>query len=376
MRDRSGKNFVPNAVYGGSIPPGLDAGTEMPVKLEEAMERHLQWSVAVVACVFWSVGAAGAQTVKVTPLGAAAGEFSAPDRALLFEDPTGVRILYDPGPTVSPTDSRLGVVHAILVSHGHGDHLGSTPTIAAAKHAAVIAAPNLATFIGKKVLAITGVPTPSCPPSPPGFGFNEMTVPRPGPCVGLLGISGSRVVTMGGPGVEIATVPANHDSSAAVAVVSDPLKTELTTDGLSAYLDPANGFVLKFTSGLSVYLTGDTGLTAEMDTIVRDFYQPSLMVINIGDLFTTGPEAAAFATTRLVRPRAVIPSHANEAATAGGGVVPGSRTARFISAVEGGHGDDHGHGHGDDHKRIRVHVPKSGITMEFDARGTCLNGCS
>jgi len=338
------------------------------------MAKHLRWSLAVLACVCWSVGAAGAQTVKVTPLGAAAGEFSALDRALLFEDPTGVRILYDPGLTVSPTDSRLGVVHAILVSHGHGDHLGSTPAIAAAKNAAVIAAPNLANFIGKKVQAITGAPTPSCPPSPPGVGFNEMTVPRPGPCTALLGISGSRVVTMGGSGVEIATVPANHDSSAAAAAVSDPLITELTTEGLSAYLDPANGFALKFTNGLSVYLTGDTGLTAEMDTIIRDFYQPSLMVINIGDLFTTGPEAAAFATTQLVRPRAVIPSHANERATAGGDVVPGSRTARFIAAVKGGPSDDHGHGN--DRKRIRVHVPKSGITMEFDARGTCVNGCS
>jgi len=48
----------------------------------------------------------------------------------------------------------------------------------------------------------------------------------------------------GGPGVEIAATPANHDSSAAAASLSDPLKTELTTDGLSAYLDPANGFVL------------------------------------------------------------------------------------------------------------------------------------
>src|SRR5947208_3592391 len=262
------------------------------------MARYLRWSMAVLVCVFWNVGAAGAQTVKVTPLGAAAGEFSALDRALLFEDPTGVRILYDPGLTVLPTDSRLGAVHAILVSHGHGDHLGSTPAIAAAKNAAVVSAPNLANFIGRRVQAITGVSTPPCPPSPPGFGFNEMTVPRPGPCVGLLGISGSRVVTMGGPGVEIATVPANHDSSAAAAAISDPLKTELTTEGLSAYLDPANGFALKFTNGLSVYLTGDTGLTAELHTIIRDFYQPSLMVLNVGDRRATGPEAAAFATSR------------------------------------------------------------------------------
>jgi L-ascorbate metabolism protein UlaG (beta-lactamase superfamily) len=338
------------------------------------MTSHLRLSGAALLGVFWTVAAAGAQTVKVTPLGAVAGEFSRLDRALLFEDPTGIRILYDPGLTVSSTDSRLDVVHAILVSHGHGDHLGSAPAIAAAKNAAVIAAPNLATFIGVRIQAITGATTPSCPPEPPGFGFNEMTVPRPEPCVALLGISGSRVLTMGGPGVEIATTPANHDSSAAAAAVSDPLKTELTTEGLSAYLDPANGFVLKFTNGLSVYLTGDTGLAAEMDTIIRDFYHPSLMVINIGDLFTTGPEAAAFATTQLVRPRAVIPSHANEAATAGGNVVPGSRTARFITAIEGGHSDDDGHD--GDHKRIRVHVPKSGITLEFDARGTCVNGCS
>src|SRR5207247_8901720 len=178
----------------------------------------------------------------------------------------------------------------------------SSAAIDSSNSSVVIASRKLANVIGKTVQAFTGVPTPSCPPSPPGCGFNEMTVPRPGPCVALLGISGSRVVTMGGSGVEVATVPANHDSSAATAAVSDPLKTELTTDGLSAYLDPSNGFVLKFTNGLSVYLTGDTGLTAELDTIVREFYQPSLMVITIHDLFTPGPEAAALTTTPLATP--------------------------------------------------------------------------
>ncbi len=34
--------------------------------------------------------------VKVTPLGSHAGELCARDRALLFEDPGGARILYDP----------------------------------------------------------------------------------------------------------------------------------------------------------------------------------------------------------------------------------------------------------------------------------------
>ena len=338
--------------------------------------RLPQW-IAAAFCFACGAGAADAQTVKLTPLGGTAGELAAFDRAVLFEDPTGIRILYDPGLTVTATDPRLGVVHVILVSHGHGDHLGVTPQIAAAKNAAVIAAPDLASFIGKKIQAITGVQTPACPPPPinaTGVGSNGMTVPRSAPCTGLLAISGTRAISNGGPAVMIATVPANHDSSAAAAaLLSDTLKTELTTNGLTAYLDPANGFIVKFTNGLSVYLTGDTGLTAEMDTIIREFYRPSLMIINIGDLFTTGPEAAAFATTRLVRPRTVMPSHVNEAATTGGVVNPGSRTARFIAAVErSGRGDDHD----DEGRGIVVRVPKSGITMEFDARGTCVSGCS
>ena len=65
-------------------------------------------------------------TVKITPLGQRTGDLCARDRALIFEDPTGVRILYDPGVTVAGgEDTRLGDVHAILVSHNHYDHIGS-----------------------------------------------------------------------------------------------------------------------------------------------------------------------------------------------------------------------------------------------------------
>ena len=41
-----------------------------------------------------------AQSVKVTPLGGFDGEFCAGDRALVFEDPNGTRLLYDPGRSV------------------------------------------------------------------------------------------------------------------------------------------------------------------------------------------------------------------------------------------------------------------------------------
>src|SRR6516225_4756410 len=67
------------------------------------------------------------KNVKITPLGQRTGEFCFLDRALLFEDPTGVRILYDPGNTIAGgTDPRLGDVHVILITHAHTDHLGST----------------------------------------------------------------------------------------------------------------------------------------------------------------------------------------------------------------------------------------------------------
>ena len=70
--------------------------------------------------------AALAANVKVTSLGGQEGDFCPQDRALIFEDPNGTRILYDVGRTVAgASDPRLGKIDVILVSHMHGDHLGN-----------------------------------------------------------------------------------------------------------------------------------------------------------------------------------------------------------------------------------------------------------
>jgi hypothetical protein len=60
----------------------------------------------------------------------------------------------------------------------------------------------------------------------------------------------------------------------------------------------------------------------------------------------------------LVKPNAVIASHANEAGTASGKVRAGSKTEAFVKAT-----------------KVPVHVPLSGKTMEFDATGKCTAGC-
>ena len=96
-----------------------------------------------------------------------------------------------------------------------------------------------------------------------------------------------------------------------------------------------------------------------MSTIVRDHYRADLAVVNIGDVFTSGPEEAAFEVNSLLHPKAVIPSHVNEVATTGGKVLPGTKTARFLSLVE-----------------MAAYVPLSGRTMSFDKQAHCVAGCN
>ena len=72
------------------------------------MKRPMRIPSIAIAIVLAVASAAGAQTVKVTPLGSHAGELCANDRALLFEDPTGVRILYDVGRSVAGADVLSG----------------------------------------------------------------------------------------------------------------------------------------------------------------------------------------------------------------------------------------------------------------------------
>jgi L-ascorbate metabolism protein UlaG (beta-lactamase superfamily) len=344
---------------------------------------------------------AQAANVKVTPIGQRTGEFCAQDRAILFEDPTGVRLLYDPGNTVAgATDARLGAVHAILISHAHSDHLGNaklnqdpnsssascssaattpqpssnTADIAAGKQAAVIAGGPLATVIGRLIAALTGSPTPGCPAS--GL-TNEMTVPRTSPCTAGLGIGAKRTIRLASAtqGVTVTAVTALHTNELSSAFLVDPEKTNLSSNGLGAYVGLANGFVVTFTNGLKVYLSGDTGLSSDMGAIVHDYYQADLAVINIGDIFTTGPEEAAFAVTDFIRPASVIPSHVNEAATQGGVAVPGSRTANFLNLLSPGGGRNGSDNDSQGRGNVAVYLPLSGTTMEFSGNGRCQAGC-
>ena len=69
--------------------------------------------------------AAYRSSVEITPLGSHDGEFCRFDRALIFEDPNGTRLVYDVVRTVvGSEDERLGDIDVVLLSHVNGDDLG------------------------------------------------------------------------------------------------------------------------------------------------------------------------------------------------------------------------------------------------------------
>lgn len=159
-------------------------------------------------------------------------------------------------------------------------------------------------------------------------------------------------------GVKIATVPAFHSNGLNAAFLEGEHAKALKALGLTAYVGPPSGYILSFSNGLVVYLSGDTGITAEQELVVRGHYQAKLAVMNIGDVFTTGPVEAAYVINELVKPNSVIASHANQVSTKNGKVISGTRTDTFIKAV-----------------KVPVYVPLSGRTMEFNGSGKCVSGC-
>jgi len=319
---------------------------------------HPRLAAIVAGFALLAAAPALAQNVTVTRLGSHEGEFCPFDRAMVFEDPDGTRIRYDAGRSVrGADDERRGEIDAVLPSHVHGDHLGdrhgaepnggtcaepdlsvvvapvsNTVTIAVGKQADLLVGGEMASWLSKKVTAAGG---------------DAATVK-------LIRFGAMREVG----GVAVYSVPAVHSNGIAPAFLDGDLAAHLDENGLTAYVGPPGGYVLRFSNGLTVYLSGDTGVTAEQDTVIRRFLQANLVVMNIGGTFTTGPAEAAWVVDELVKPSTVIPSHANEVATEGGEVVAGTRTETFLNTV-----------------KATAHLPLSGRTMEFDGQATCVSGC-
>ena len=318
-----------------------------------------------------------AQNVKITPIGSHPGELCANDRAMVFEDPTGVRLLYDPAHNLTAGDDpRLGAVHVVLLSHMHGDHLGDqrlsavgagscansgrvpapntmTAETVLAKNAVLVTTRAMAGFVSLKVREMRGRPLEVCAQPV------AATVPVESACSSSIDLGGVFVAQTAGSaeGVEITIVYASHVNNVSPALLPEAERARLEATGAVLEYGPPTGFVVRFTNGLTAYLSGDTGIHSEMSAVVRDYHRANLAVLNLGN----NPGiylSAGHVINDLIQPTSVILTHVNEPATEGGRLRPQSRTAAVMDELE-----------------PPAHLAISGRVMEFDGEGRCVLGC-
>ena len=195
--------------------------------------------------------------------------------------PTGKVIVIDPFITQNPKTppalknlDALGKVDVILVTHGHGDHVGDVK--------------ELASRTGAKVLG-------------PGGLIATMTdLGWVAPDQGVRFGKGGKVQPMG-PQITITQTRAEHSSE---VTVSDPATKKSTTYPGG---EPA-GFIIQFENGFKLYHMGDTGLFGDM-RLIGDYYKPDLIMIPIGGHFVMDPVDAAYATREMLKPKFAIPFH-------------------------------------------------------------------
>lgn len=153
---------------------------------------------------------------------------------------------------------------AIFVTHGHFDHIGDLVAMAQATGAKVVCQFDLVAYLEGK-----GIPGGQL------VGFNKG---------GSVSVAGLR-----------ATMTTAHHSSSTFE------------SGQLIGLGTAAGYVLRFSNGFTVYHTGDTAVTMDMQ-IIGELYRPDLTILPIGDHFTMDPRQAGYALKLIGSPYA-IPSH-------------------------------------------------------------------
>jgi len=188
--------------------------------------------------------------------------------SLLVTTPSGVRLVVDPwlnGNPSLPEDWRsVEDVEAVLLTHGHFDHLTDAAGVARANSAPTVSNPEIAAYLATQ-------------------GVEERIEMNKG---GTIEIGGLRA-TM---------VTADHSSGISAG------ENEPNLEGG----EPV-GFILRGEQFPTLYVAGDTGVLGDMG-LIRELYTPVVGVLPIDGHYNMGPFEAAHAC-RLLGITRVLPIH-------------------------------------------------------------------
>ena len=181
----------------------------------------------------------------------------------------GAVVLIDPFLSQNPSfkgrieEATAGATHIVL-THGHGDHLGDTIRIAQATGAKVVSNADLCSFLAHRGLT-------KLDPMNTGGTTDQ----------------GAFTVTL---------VNALHSSASQ------------TEDGVSHSLGNPNGAILKAPGEKTLYHMGDTDIFGDM-ALIQELHAPRIGIVPIGDRFTMGGKVAALACRRYFDFETIVPCH-------------------------------------------------------------------
>ena len=185
-----------------------------------------------------------------------------------IDSPGGKRLYIDPwleNPKCPESEREPERIDVMVITHGHGDHVGSAVPLGQKYSPSVVAIIELASW-----LEAQGVENAAA------HGMNKG---------GTVEIDG----------IKFHMTDAAHSGGL------------IAEDGTITYLGDPIGFVIEFENGTTVYAAGDTAMFGDMELIGR-YLEPETAILPIGDHFTMGPRQAA-AALELLGCRRCVPIH-------------------------------------------------------------------
>jgi L-ascorbate metabolism protein UlaG (beta-lactamase superfamily) len=217
---------------------------------------------------------AAASATELTWFGHSAFKLVTPSGKVLLIDPW---IANPANPAGKETVEKIDKVDLILLTHGHGDHIGNSVEIAKKTGAKLVATADLL----RSMVQYRGYPKDQATNATGGHFGGEISL-----------LDGE---------VKVAFVPAMHGSE--VESGADmPQPGSLQAGG------PAGAFLISVKGGPAIYHTGDTDVFSDM-ALVNRFRKVDVLIACIGDKFTMGPDRAALATKIVDPTKMVIPMH-------------------------------------------------------------------